>query len=174
MTDKPPPVDRSARCTVGEAVAPGVPNTEDRGDGQQKGYVILCDEERLKGFVRPVRRTYRHVGKRPTFETRPLTPEENERYNDGASPDEKYVEWEPYPESMRPRTGRFWTAQELRSGCGTITTMGQELAETYARDPGFYSGTMCVTCKAHFPVGAGGEFTWVDEHHCDTTERVGT
>jgi hypothetical protein len=40
--EPPPPVDRSARCTFGESVAPGVPNTEDRGDGQQKGYVILC------------------------------------------------------------------------------------------------------------------------------------
>ena len=56
-----PPVDRSARCTVGEAIAPGVANTEDRGDGQQKGYVILCDEERRKGFVRPVRRSYTHA-----------------------------------------------------------------------------------------------------------------
>jgi hypothetical protein len=55
-----PPVDRSARCTVGEAVSPGIANTEDRGDGQQKGYVILCDEERRKGFVRPVRYSYIH------------------------------------------------------------------------------------------------------------------
>lgn len=75
------PVDRSKRCTVGEAIAPGVPNTETGPDGQQRGYVILCDEERAKGFVRPVRRTYWHVGRRPRFETRPLTPEENARHN---------------------------------------------------------------------------------------------
>lgn len=56
-----PPVDRSRRCTVGEAVAPGEANTEDRGDGQQKGYVILCDDERAKGFVRPVRQKYKHL-----------------------------------------------------------------------------------------------------------------
>jgi hypothetical protein len=30
-------------------------------NGQQKAYVILSDEERAKGFVRPVRMTYRHT-----------------------------------------------------------------------------------------------------------------
>lgn len=29
--------------------------------GMQKGYVILSDEERAKGFVRPVRRSYLHL-----------------------------------------------------------------------------------------------------------------
>jgi hypothetical protein len=47
--------------------------------------------------------------------------------------------------------------------------MGQTLAETYARDPGFYSGTFCCGCSAHFPVGANGEFVW-DK----STEKVGT
>lgn len=160
------PVDRSKRCTVGEAIAPGVPNTETREDGQQRGYVILCDEERAKGFVRPVRRTYRHVGRRPQFKTRPLTPEENARYNysgDG-SPEflEMFEAWEPYPESMAPRAGRLWTVKELRSGCGSPTTMGVALAETYARDPTFYSGTFCCACRAHFPVGPDGEFVWDD------------
>lgn len=46
--------------------------------------------------------------------------------------------------------------------CGTITTMGRSIAETYARDPFFYSGTFCVHCRAHFPVGEGGEFTWYE------------
>ena len=53
--------------------------------------------------------------------------------------------------------------------CGVLTTMGMALAETYARDPGFYSGTFCVGCRAHFPVGADGEFTWDG-----TAEKVGT
>ena len=53
--------------------------------------------------------------------------------------------------------------------CGCVTTMGLALAETYARDPSFYSGTFCATCRAHFPVGAAGEFTWKG-----TAERVGT
>lgn len=46
--------------------------------------------------------------------------------------------------------------------CGAITTMSRDIAETYARDPGFYSGTFCTTCRAHFPVGENGEFTWYE------------
>jgi len=29
-------------------------------DGMQKGYVVLCPDERAKGFVRPLRRSYTH------------------------------------------------------------------------------------------------------------------
>lgn len=46
--------------------------------------------------------------------------------------------------------------------CGKITTMSRDIAETYARDPGFYNGTFCTTCRAHFPVGEDGEFTWYE------------
>jgi hypothetical protein len=53
--------------------------------------------------------------------------------------------------------------------CGGVTTMGLALAETYARDPSFYSGTFCAICRRHFPVGADGEFTWYG-----TALRVGT
>lgn len=87
-----------------EARASGI----DPATGQQNKYVVLSEEERAKGFVRPVRRTYVH---------------------------EK---------------------------CGASTTMGQALAETYARDPKFYGGTFCVACKDHFPVGEQGEFVWED------------
>lgn len=44
--------------------------------------------------------------------------------------------------------------------CGVVTRMGITIAETYARDPTFYSGTFCVGCGEHFPVGADGEFVW--------------
>lgn len=30
--------------------------------GQHKDYIVLCDEERQKGFVRPYRDAYRHSG----------------------------------------------------------------------------------------------------------------
>lgn len=33
---------------------------EIRNNGQQAAYLVLSDEERAKGFVRPVRRTYTH------------------------------------------------------------------------------------------------------------------
>ena len=44
----------------------GSPVTSDHREinpetGQQKGYVVLSEDERSKGFVRPVRRTYKHL-----------------------------------------------------------------------------------------------------------------
>lgn len=89
--------------------------TEGSRKGQQQDYVVLAEEERAKGFIRPVRHSYKHLK------------------------------------------------------CGVVTTMGQTLAETYARDPNFYSGTFCCGCRDHFPVGENGEFVWDG-----TDERVGT
>lgn len=83
--------------------------------GMQKDYVVLTAEERAKGFVEPVRRTYLHLK------------------------------------------------------CGSTTTMGHALAETYARCPTFYSGTFCCACGNHFPVGEAGEFVWDG-----TNQKVGT
>lgn len=80
---------------------PGI--NKPKGPGEQnEAYIVLSEEERAKGFVRPVRRSYRHT-------------------------------------------------------CGCITTMSQGLAETYARDPQFYSHTWCVGCRNHLPVS---EFCW--------------
>ncbi len=112
------PVDRSAVQLIdGSPVPTDRSHTEiDPKTGMQKGYIVLTAAERAKGFVRPLRRSYRHLK------------------------------------------------------CGAVTTMGQALAETYARDPHFYSGTMCVTCGTHFPVGENGEFVWAD----GTDEKVGT
>ena len=57
----------------------------------------------------------------------------------------------------------------VHTKCGAVTTMGRALAETYARDPQFYSGTFGCACRAHFPVGEHGEFVWDG-----TNEKVGT
>ena len=38
----------------------------------------------------------------------------------------------------------------IHTTCGTLTTMALALAETYASDPTFYSGTFCYRCRAHF------------------------
>lgn len=72
-------------------------------NGQQKDYVVLCPDERAKGFVRPLRKSYVHIE------------------------------------------------------CGTVTTMAESIAETYARNPSFYSGTFCCGCGAHYPLS---EFKW--------------
>lgn len=58
---------------------------------------------------------------------------------------------------VQPVRTAYW-----HTTCGRITTMGQALAETYARDPSFYGATYCAHCRMHRPVGAGGEFHWCD------------
>lgn len=125
-------------------------------------YLILSDEERAKGFVRPLRRAYRHVGPPgPRYELQDLTQQ--------AHNDEGYVKYEPYPESERPALGRYWTQEQLDQvdqGCGTETRMGLPLCETYARNPKFYGATYCVGCQRHLPVNA---FVWVEDG-----QRVGS
>ena len=54
----------------------------------------------------------------------------------------------------------------VHSTCGVATTMGQTIAEGYARAPKFYGYTYCVECRMHLPVG---EFHWDG-----TTEIVGS
>jgi hypothetical protein len=124
---------------------------------QQEVYLVLSEEERAKGFVRPLRRSYKHIGKRPKYPLRDLTDEEIECYAQFG-----YVKKEVYPESELPRTGQYWTQEQLDNvgGCRTVTTMGQAIAETYARDPRFYGFTYCVNCQKHLPVE---EFIWVDD-----------
>jgi len=75
---------------------------------QHEVYLVLSEEERAKGFVRPLRRSYIHLK------------------------------------------------------CNTVTSMGDAIAATYARDPYFYGATYCVACQGHYRVGEDGEFIWLD------------
>lgn len=45
--------------TDGSAPSPGYAELEE--SGQQVDYLVLCPEERAKGFVRPVRNSYQHT-----------------------------------------------------------------------------------------------------------------
>jgi hypothetical protein len=101
------------------------------------------------------------IGIRPKYPTRPLTDKEKLAHANC-----NYILFETYPESESPVTGRFWTQAQLNSGCGSDTTMGQAIAETYARDPGFYGGTFCCHCGKHLPLE---EFVWKG-----TKETVGS
>lgn len=134
-------------------------------EGQNECYLVLSEEERAKGFVRPVRQSYQHVGiAKPKNELRDLTPEELERHGKWG-----YVKFEVYPESESPKTGKYWDQKDLDKigkGCGTVTKMGLALSETYARQPSFYGATFCVGCNTHLPVA---EFVWDG-----TNERVGS
>ena len=81
---------------------------DDQPVDQAEAYLVLSQEERAQGFVRPLRTSYVH------------------------------------------------------EACGATTTMNLAIAETYAREPGFYGATYCVRCRMHRPVGADGEFVWTD------------
>lgn len=135
----------------GPAPAPIDPKT-----GQHKAYWVLPEEERKRGFVRPVRRSYTHVGPLPPANLRDLTAEEQERYARFG-----YAKFEEFPPERSPQTGRFWTQAELDrlNGCGSVTQMSLDIAETLARDPGYYSATFCCRCGDHLPIG---EFVWDD------------
>lgn len=54
----------------------------------------------------------------------------------------------------------------LHLKCGAKTKMSRDIAETYARDPEFYDGTFCVSCRKHLPLD---EFVWDG-----TDEKVGS
>jgi hypothetical protein len=123
---------------------------------QNPVYLVLPEEERARGFVRPLRTAYRHVGERPSYPLRDPTPEEQER---------GYARFEDYPPERHPILGRGWTQAQLDDhGCGTVTSMARPLCETYARDPSFYGATYCVTCRRHLPVR---EFVWVEADGTD-------
>ncbi len=143
----------------------------DPATGLQKGYVVLSEAERAKGFIEPVRLSYVHTGRKicgqrlsasgnyekiGSYTVCTGTPgHEGEHGN--VSMDisaDKYARFE--------KTG-------FLGGCGNVTIMGVSLAETYAREPEFYSGTYCAGCRNHFPIGEQGEFVWKG-----TFQKVGT
>lgn len=156
--------------TDGKPPAPGMENAgapQPIGpNGQHGAYFILTEAERAKGFVRPVRDAYIHVGKRPKYPLRDLTADEHERFKPYG-----YVKYEAYPESELPVAGAFWTAKDLAGGCGATTTMSRALAETWARDVTYYGSTFCCRCRAHFPVA---EFIWELNARQETREIVGS
>jgi hypothetical protein len=122
---------------------------DDKPTPQGSVYLVLSEEERAKGFTRPLRRAYRHVGVKPQYDLVDLTPEQFKLWG------HEYAKFEPYPDGG----GKFWTKEALKGGCQTVTTMGLALCETYARDPKFYGATYCCGCVAHLRVR---EFVWIE------------
>jgi hypothetical protein len=137
--------------------------------GQHSKYLVLSEEERNKGFVRPVRDSYIHVGRKE----RPgrvslLTDKQKSEFNN------EYVAFLTYDKiEGNSLIGIFMTQHDLDTytgdrmgGCGTKTKMNKTIAETYARDPKFYGATYCIGCFKHLDVN---EFVWEG-----TNETVGS
>lgn len=129
-----------------------------RSDGQHERYPVLSEEERARGFVRPVYRAYKHVGLRGIIcgERKHSTKPGHDVMcsarpgHEGPCFESTYYEL-PY------------AALDLKmDGCGAVTTMGLDLCETYARDPKYYGSTFCVGCRTHLPVGNDGVFVWME------------
>lgn len=124
--------------------------------GQNVVYLVLSEAERAEGFTRPLRHSYAHTGDKPKYPLRRLTDEEEVTYADS-----HYVAFEAYPVERLPCTGRYWTQLDMdRVTCGTVTTMADAIAETYARNPRYYGSTFCCHCGQHFPVK---QFTWCSD-----------
>lgn len=139
-------------------------------DGQQACYLVLSDEERAKGFVRPVRRSYQHVGQEVCGHYRPsLSGMLGGMQEVCCMPIGHEGEHFIVLTRLEQPLAAVAEKEHRIGGCGAVTTMGQAIAETYARNPSFYGGTFCVQCGKHFPVGASGEFIWIDDG-----TRVGT
>lgn len=139
---------------------------DDKPTPQAKKYLVLSDEEIKKGFKRPIRSSYVHVGKAlPSLhegELEELSAEDTEHYKS-----EGWVALFKYKNTSNG-LGKMCTQKEVDhilnkkaniGGCNTSTTMGLKLAETYAAEPGFYGYTYCCGCQKHLPVE---EFVWDD------------
>lgn len=131
---------------------------------QAKVYLVLSDKEKAKGFIRPVRDTYVHVGKElPHLSMgvlEELSKEDIEKYKS-----EEWVALFKYNDTTNG-LGKMCTQKEVdlikagkrrTGGCNMPTRMGISIAETYARQPGFYGFTYCTGCNKHLPVE---QFAW--------------
>jgi len=56
-------IDQQGRqiCTTSGEAPSKVQQEQTAPTGQHKAYIVLCEEERLQGFVRPYRDRYRHT-----------------------------------------------------------------------------------------------------------------
>jgi len=52
-----------ALCTTNGKPVADVRASQTNATGQHDGYIVLCPDERAKGFVRPYRDAYKHVGR---------------------------------------------------------------------------------------------------------------
>jgi hypothetical protein len=56
-----PPADRTKLCTTDGRSPEAARASQTNDTGQHASYIVLCDTERAKGFVRPYRDRYQHT-----------------------------------------------------------------------------------------------------------------
>lgn len=145
--------------------------------GQHSIYLTLSEEDRAKGFVRPVRDTYMHVGRLLKYHSidRMFSESEIQGMKTAGYYNAPYVAALNVVDGEGKKVGATYVTQEELDawqkgerfgGCGTVTTMAKAIAETYAHNPKFYGATFCVKCNQHLPVN---EFVWDG-----TNEEVGS
>lgn len=153
-----------AMCTTTGEPVEQVRAEQTEAVGQHKGYIVLCPDERAKGFVRPYRDAYKHVGPlvcgaRPEGHEFPRCdlPTDHSGIHSGGGSAWAGGTTDPVRrmQDINDRPGMVLTPRI--GGCGSVTKMGRALSETYARDPAFYGATFCVKCNRHLPVA---EFVW--------------
>lgn len=132
-------------CTTSGEAPSKVRADQTEPSGQHKSYIVLCEDERKKGFVRPYRDAYKHVGV--------LTPADHAFEPDTDTRSKTEGQCHICGHDGEDRNHRLSRV----GGCGSVTTMGRALSETYARDPKFYGATFCCGCNRHLPVA---EFVW--------------
>lgn len=154
--------DEPKLCTTNGKPVDEVRAGQTNATGQHDGYIVLCAEERAKGFIRPYRDAYKHVGRSicgkmihtdPDGRLGGPRPVCDQSFGHAGPCDGAYRVVSQYEHAEIERTHRI-------GGCRTVTTMGRSLSETYARDPKFYGATFCCSCNRHLPVD---EFVWTSD-----------
>jgi len=107
------------------------PTDKKKPNGQYEDYWVLSKEEREKGFIRPLRFSYKHLGK--DLDLKRMIPiEKYFKENAEEYPQERqlryintygYVGFIPNTDHHSAILGRFVKQSDLGSGCGHITKM---------------------------------------------------
>lgn len=128
--------------------------------GQHEIYLVLSDDELAKGFIRPYRDRYIHVGRKVCGKMRDNNGQLGGTRLVCTMPSNHKGDCNGFESMTQPEHAKVLDNGYF-GGCGTVTTMGTKLSETYAREPKFYGATFCVRCNKHLPVG---EFRWTADN----------
>lgn len=150
-----------------KVVRPSVKHTSDEADDALIGYNRWTEEvvndqglselfQKAQGLIEKYFKDIKDKGKskedslnlktpNPGITTDPNDPGLHQVRPDGQN--KKYLVIPESPNQSRVRPLRY---SYKHLACGGSTRMNEAIAESYAKNPNFYTHTMCVHCKAHF------------------------